>query len=136
MKRKPALAWEPDYDGFKAQTAIGMYRVEENKAMMGGTYGASFQPPQGRSRLPKEWQGLGISDTIEEAKALCERHFAGRALPQHSRMILPVTDVAVITAGSHVRGVSATHARAFALADLPVVQLSKFELVINHRKKF
>jgi len=30
-------------------------------------------------------------------------------------MILPVTDVAVITAGSHVRGVSATHARAFAL---------------------
>jgi hypothetical protein len=32
--------------------------------------------PQGRSRLPKEWQGLGISDTIEKAKALCERHFA------------------------------------------------------------
>ena len=79
VKGKPALAWKPNYDGFKAQTAIGTYRVDENKDMMRGTYGASFQPPQGRSRLPKEWQGLGISDTVEEAKALCERHFAATA---------------------------------------------------------
>jgi hypothetical protein len=35
--------------------------------------------PASRSRLPKEWQGLGISDTVEEAKALCERHFAATA---------------------------------------------------------
>ena len=79
MKRKPALAWEPDGDGFEAQTAIGTYQVRENIGLVRGTYGASFQPPQGRSRLPKEWRGLGISDTIEEAKALCARHFAATA---------------------------------------------------------
>jgi hypothetical protein len=79
MKRKAALPWEPDDDDFKAQTAIGMYRVGENIGLVRGTYGASFQPPQGRSRFPKEWQGLGISDTIEEAKALCELHFAATA---------------------------------------------------------
>jgi hypothetical protein len=79
MKRRAALPWEPHYDGFEAQTAIGTYQVHENIGLVRGTYGASFQPPQGRSRLPKEWQGLGISDTIEEAKALCERHFAATA---------------------------------------------------------
>jgi hypothetical protein len=79
MKRRAALPWEPHYDGFEAQTAIGTYQVHENIGLVRGTYGAGFQPPQGRSRLPKEWQGLGISDTIEEAKALCERHFAATA---------------------------------------------------------
>jgi hypothetical protein len=70
MKRKAALPWQPHYDGFEAQTAIGTYQVHENIGLVRGTFGASFQPPQGRSRLPKEWQGLGIIDTVEEAKAL------------------------------------------------------------------
>lgn len=76
MKRKPALTWVPSLGAFEARTAIGTYRAHKNIGVASGTYGAIFQPPQGRSRLPKEWQGLGISDTIEEAKALCERHFA------------------------------------------------------------
>jgi hypothetical protein len=79
MKRKLALTWEPNLGGFDARTAIGAYRAHRNIGIASGTYGATFQPPQGRSRLPKEWQGLGISDTIEEAKALCERHFAATA---------------------------------------------------------
>jgi hypothetical protein len=79
MKRKLALTWEPNLGGFDARTATGAYRAHRNIGIASGTYGATFQPPQGRSRLPKEWQGLGISDTIEEAKALCERHFAATA---------------------------------------------------------
>ena len=79
MKRKAALPWEPNLSGFDARTAIGTYRVHKNIGIASGTYGATFQPPQGRSRLPKEWQGLGITDTIEEAKALCERHFGATA---------------------------------------------------------
>jgi hypothetical protein len=64
-------------DSFEARTADGGRYIAADNRMVGAPdlYGARYRPPQGRARLPKNFEPLGCVKTMAEAKACCERHY-------------------------------------------------------------
>lgn len=78
MANETTLAWQEIAAWrFEARTSEGALYVAHDNRLVGypDSFGAHYRPPQGQVRLPKNTEPLGVAQSMEEAKALCEQHY-------------------------------------------------------------